>query len=71
MMEVWKVMENSDFLCIESFDDSEDNEDCEVWLGNDKTGNIDTVGVYSSFEEADTEAKKFMRENPNGWSVGK
>jgi len=77
MMEVWKHKETGEEIVIEPFDheDHETPEDdphlriCEcheVWMRCEKTGNIDTLGVYDSFDEADREAKKFMRENQRG-----
>jgi len=71
MMEVWKHKETGEEVVIEVFEDcsEHDPDECEcheVWLRCNKTGNCDTLGVYNSFDEADIEAKKFMRENQKG-----
>ena len=74
MMEVWKIQETQDFVCIEPWDDiceRHRDQECtcwEAWLGNDKTGDCDTLGIWESFDKADQEAKKWMNENPNGWN---
>lgn len=72
MMEIWKVKDTTQFLCIEAYEDCEihDPDECtceEVWLGDDTTGNCDVLGVYDNFEEADKASKEFMQQNPNGW----
>lgn len=70
MMEIWKH-ENGDRIIIEVFEhDTEEHlsgkcECHEVWM-HDKKGNLDTLGVWSSFEESDRNAKAFMKENPDG-----
>jgi len=70
VMEVWKHKVTKEEIVIESYEDCtrhDPNEyTCEeVWL-HDENGNVDTLGVYNDFEEADREAKRFMRENPKG-----
>jgi len=69
MMEVWKHNKTEDTIIIESYEDcKEHGENCEcqeVWM-HDKNGKLDTLGFYDTFEEADQEAKQFMKENPKG-----
>ena len=74
MMEVWKV-DKRNVLTIEPLDDwcancEEEGRDCEcweIWIADDEQGVFDTLGVYPSFEVADTKAKQIMTEFPNGY----
>jgi len=71
MMEVWKHKETGEEIVIELYEDctehSSDECEChEIWMRDNKRGISDSHGVYDTFEEADREAKKFMRENQKG-----
>jgi len=63
--DVWRTRDKHFMLVIEPNEDTEDEE--EVWVANERTGNWDSI-AFGTYEECIDEAKKFMRENPNGWT---
>lgn len=73
MMEVWKHKKTGDTITIEPYEDctEHDPDECqchEIWIADDKNGQYDSIGIYNTFEEADQETKKWMREHLEGWT---
>jgi hypothetical protein len=61
MREVWR---NGDYtLNIDVDEDSEREDQWELWLANDKTGYWESIG-WGTFDEVDKMAKEYMRDNP-------
>ena len=67
----WRI--GTEFIQLDAYEDCETHGDececTEIWLGDDKTGNFDTEGIFNTFEEARQHAQEFMKENPNGWML--
>lgn len=68
----WRI--GTEFIKIDDYEDCEAHDPdeclcCEVWVGDDSSGNWDCEGIFDSYEEAKRYAEKFMRENPNGWML--
>ena len=70
--ETWRI--GTEFISIDAYEDCDrhDRDKCEcteVWLGDDKTGNCDTEGIFDSYDEAIEHVRQFIKETPDGWML--
>lgn len=64
MMEVWKCRSRNNVLTIEP---DEDSGEIEVWIANDTSGSWEPLGFFKTEMQAERFAKRWMRENKEGW----
>ena len=65
VIDVWEIKEKDMTLTVQNAENIENEMEQEVWVCDPDSW--ETIGWYDTYEEAMKEAKKWMKENPEGW----